>query len=309
MMTVENDLIYEKAFILGNGFDVALGLPTRYSEFVKSPRFEGLLLNGNNLALFIKDASNIKDWLDVEVEIGLYSKKIEDEYTSQRDFKAQTILFENEFYQLRDALFYYIDDIRGRKSTAMDEECKAWIKSLIQFKDGSFDIKKALFITFNYSVWDNTILLFDTAKSNDYFVGGSPHSIHGCTQSTQHPIPNIVLGVDEESIYCKKHLFIVKRYNKNNKSEVFFKNIRKAKEITIFGCSMGITDRCYFKFLFKNAKDKIFNIYCYGEKDRMSIMNNISEFCDYGELIANNEINYFNSKEYNSVDKCFHKFV
>ena len=115
------------------------------------------------------------------------------------------------------------------------------------------------------------------------------------TQYNANTTPNIVLGVDEKTVHCKEHHFIVKAYNKYNKADVYFKHIYNANHITIFGCSMGDTDRRYFEPLFSQAKGKTFDIYCYGSKDEMEIKANIAAICQFDGFISNNQVRFIDS--------------
>ena len=60
---------YNKAFIIGNGFDKANGFPTGYGDFVESPNFKNLLSHDNQLAKFIKNTYDDAKWVDIEIEI------------------------------------------------------------------------------------------------------------------------------------------------------------------------------------------------------------------------------------------------
>lgn len=72
----------ELALIIGNGFDVDMGLPSKYSDFAKSSEFHDLARRmndmyyveerDNSLVLQIQKASNESNWFDIEEEIHKY---------------------------------------------------------------------------------------------------------------------------------------------------------------------------------------------------------------------------------------------
>ena len=64
---------YNTAIIIGNGFDINLGLPTGYEDFIVSPQFERLINNDNQLAIHLKNSYALKNWIDIEKELALYS--------------------------------------------------------------------------------------------------------------------------------------------------------------------------------------------------------------------------------------------
>ena len=291
---MEDNFYYNQAFILGNGFDIAYSLPTRYSDFILHLDFKNLLTNDNKLAEFILNKYENAKWVDIEIAIGEYSKKIEDAYIGP-SFIKETQRFEKEYNSLNDALYKYIGSIQHMMTNPkMDELVRSW-------KNGLCGIRKerALFVTFNYTPHDGTQLQYKFV--NDHFVSNFPLYIHGISQYNSDGPSKIVLGVDEKSIHCKQHNFIVKAYNKFNKADIYFNNIYNANIITIFGCSIGDTDRRYFEPLFSNANKKIFYIYCYGDKDEINIKQNIASICNYDEFIRNNEVHYLDSTQYSQT--------
>ncbi len=47
-----------KIMIIGNGFDLNLGLETRYQDFIKSSHFKSLYSEDNTSALYLKERNN-----------------------------------------------------------------------------------------------------------------------------------------------------------------------------------------------------------------------------------------------------------
>ena len=282
---------YNKAFIIGNGFDKANGFPTGYGDFVESPNFKNLLSHDNQLAKFIKNTYDDAKWVDIEIEIGKYSCNLGEVYKGN-SFAKETEKFRNDYIKLTDALYWYIDGIRsGKINSRMEDLVKSWKNSLF----GKVQ-EQAFFVTFNYMRWDVTIL--QEKMRNDRFINYYPLSIHGVTQYDANATPKIVLGVDEKSIYCKEHKFIVKAYNPYCEADAYFRHIYDANQIIIFGCSIGNTDQRYFSHLFSQAKGKTFNIYCYGNEDIIETKANISTICDFDKFVGENDVKFEDSTEF-----------
>lgn len=289
-MYLTENLKYNKAFILGNGFDKANGHPTGYGEFIESRNFKSLLSHDNQLAKHIWNKHSEDKWMDVEVEIGEYSYLLGEEYKENSfKFKKETDIFEKEFINLNGALYSYIDNIRnGKLNPRMEDLVKDWKNSLF----GEVQ-EKAFFVTFNYLRWDTVIL--QEMMINSRFVSGYPLFIHGMTRYDESANPEIVLGVDEKSRHCKEHKFIVKANNPYCKADIYFKHIYDANEITIFGCSIGDTDQRYFSSLFSQAKGKTFKIYYYGSKEKTKIDTNIAAICDFDKFKIDNIVKFEDS--------------
>lgn len=289
------EYVYEDAYILGNGFDIALGYPTRFADYCNSKLFTDLVDNNNQLAIHIQHAFGINNfkWVDVEIEIGKYSKSIENKFEGNSSFISESERFRNEYNDLCKSLYKYICRLNTTKSGRINKKvvqlCEDWINHLC----GNIK-KKALFITFNYHPIDfNLILQYDFL--HDHLVGSYPHFVHGKVNLNEDSMPNIVLGVDVDSIYCKQHPFIVKKYIEHTNALPFTQNIQEAKNITIFGCSIGNTDKYYFKQLFENAKNKNFTIYCHGADELCNIKANIDNIRDLVSLMSDNNVMFKDS--------------
>ena len=68
-MATQNNTIV----VIGNGFDLNLGLPTSYQDFIKSPQFQRLLQTDNHLYTYLKDKYHLQNWVDIENELQKYS--------------------------------------------------------------------------------------------------------------------------------------------------------------------------------------------------------------------------------------------
>ncbi len=90
-----------KHIIVGNGFDLSLGLKTSYEHFFKSDNFENLLVHNNCFATHLKSESQaVNNWVDIEKEIPKYSNKF---FSSQIDVKE-------DFESFKTSLMSYLKE-------------------------------------------------------------------------------------------------------------------------------------------------------------------------------------------------------
>ncbi|MBI4947821.1 MAG: hypothetical protein HY840_15635 [Bacteroidetes bacterium] len=87
-----------KIIIIGNGFDLNLGLKTAYSDFTNSYYFASLI--NNNFCNYLRGKQELDNgnWIDIENELSTYSK-----------IKSDS--FERDFLSLSSALIQYLLEI------------------------------------------------------------------------------------------------------------------------------------------------------------------------------------------------------
>lgn len=287
--------------LLGNGFDVACGYSTKYSDFYKDDFFKALV-EKNHLARYIKMVNDQKEnWSDLEMELYNYStqmtsfqkgeNRLEDTLSADPqdlDFikdgfsttKADE-LFQKEFEQLRYNLCRYIRKATSLSQTAYDPNFRPlvhnWFK---QYPD-------ATVISFNYTdcLTDN----FSECKNVQHVHGRMMEENTSSTSSFQiMPAEklnsdNIILGIDADTMPVKKtsHSFLNKSFHPRYAVENVAKKIEEASVFIIFGCSFGDTDAWYFNQILninpRNLRRKI-ELYCHEQSGRNTILNNIQKF-------------------------------
>ncbi len=98
--------------ILGNGFDVALGIPTRYSQFYERSReLREIAAHGNRLCQHILNHIKSELWSDLENDLYQYSLDLTQRFGTGN--QEETTRFEREFNELRTALFNYLNWVSG----------------------------------------------------------------------------------------------------------------------------------------------------------------------------------------------------
>lgn len=247
--------MYNNILILGNGFDLDLGLPTQYSDFANSEYWPKAKKKGNNNNVNITDVKNglnvyciqtskprlllehhlenkrkLGNWFDLENEILTYSKKS----NKKIDNDSENYITQNNIYysKLQNTLCDYI--LNAQNNTTINRSSVAYSVIDTILKNGYF---KKIY-SFNYTNIKKIIPEFNITSEIIH--------LHGKVDDR-----SIILGVDETPLkkgYERFHKSSSKYYNSHN----IYNDITHADELVIFGLSFGGIDYCYFENYFKN---------------------------------------------------------
>ena len=246
-------------FIIGNGFDLGLGMNTRYTdvyrEYIKKQS------QSETIAKFKDDLQkdekhNYENWSDFEIGMAEYAKTLPNEdalVECVRDFKDSMVdhlrIEEQHILQL-------IADQKNYKDIANE-----FLHSTNQFYEGLIpnvanilkskmnDDRIFQYITFNYTTVFDELL----AVAEHYYRKESvlPLHIHGQLEK------DVVLGIDnEEQLYgCTfsltrkgKRAFVKTYFNEqydNTRVELAKKIILESDIICVYGFAMGETDNTW----------------------------------------------------------------
>lgn len=260
-----------KILIIGNGFDLNLGLKTSYKDFLESEEFRTLVTKENNMALYFKEKQELNNWVDIEREITNFSNSFEDDNFNIKE----------DFSELKKALMNYL-------KKAQEKEINQNSKAFKVFKE---EIKTIdLIFNFNYtdSVFKIADLLYipNLKEKNKY--------IHGSIENS-----DIIFGVEDEAKVQKTHKFFKKSYNHNHGEHKVKEYFNKDNEIVIFGHSLGITDSTYFKDYINSRsilKDyKYLTFYYYGEAGWDEMYNIIDDY-------TSNSVTGFRANNFKVID-------
>lgn len=234
-------------FIIGNGFDLDLGLPTKYSDFAKSTFWPNASLlptsnvsNGNVLRVgssaspillehYLDRKKDLDTWFDLENELLLYSR-VEYKRKESNLFIKKNIEYYN---RLQASLCEYILDVENRTTP---KECVASkvLKSIIE--NDYFD----QIYSFNYTN------LNKIAQSLKIFHEINYIHLHGKVEDK-----SIILGVDDSELRPGYEQFH-KSSSRYYRSHDIYNALTNAQEIVIFGLSFGNIDYSYFDRFFKS---------------------------------------------------------
>lgn len=289
---MNNNNNIKNILIIGNGFDINLGLKTSYADFLNSEQFMNIS-DKNNLAKFLKKRLEKTRWIDIENELGNYSKSLfilTNGILIPREEKKQEIAnFKRDYNEIREALRVYLR-IATEKEIININNKKAFeiISNAVRCKD------KTYILSFNYT---------DTIENiNDFYFRNNKliiNHIHG--RLIDH---KIVFGIEDNASVHKDHIFIKKSHNEIQNVSGLNSILEKAENFTFFGYSLGNTDHSYFEKLFvtqvqPNCSKKNFTFYYYGEEayDDLIYQLDILTHNRYTNLKECNNIKFYNIKQ------------
>lgn len=279
-------------FIIGNGFDLAHGLPTSYGNF--------------------RDYLEEVDWSYLESLENMYGFCIESRRESLinylwRDFETNlsnidetTIIEQGEHIDLdlesgdigiEDTLYDYWDE-QYKFIERLNDFVMSWISQVdIDVPRITNNISEDdLFITFNY-----TLLLEQVYNIDKYNI----LHIHGSIDEDDispvigHGNKDKILKIKEICTECKEKFYekksaiyrAVSNYYERTLKDVehfihinkyFFRRLNDVKSISIIGHSLGDVDMLYFREVYNNVSDDtIWNIYYYSEDSMVSYREKI----------------------------------
>lgn len=262
----------ELALIIGNGFDIDLGLPSKYSDFADSPEFHDLARRmhdmyfeeerKNSLVLQIQQASNNSNWFDIEEEIHKYV--LNHPYLDDNMIRH----VRSEFDALKRALTNYLKRVSKELEHKANKQRLAYVLLTILQNSPLSKID----IYFNYT---NPELFMEMPTYHEIGKGFFTY-VHGSLR-----YDDIVLGCDlKKGEKVNRQLSFMYKYNMLNKANHVARHILEAKEVIFFGHSINEMDFCYFREFFKDASAapkpiRHLSIITYDETSERNIKDNI----------------------------------
>lgn len=219
-------------YIIGNGFDLDLGLQTSYYSFIKSKEFESLLVksSSNLLASHIKNKFNNENdqWRDLEIMLGNYVNEFCQDHPD--DLKKQ---FDELKRELKNYLNKQIENLSFEKRINSRS-----FKLLNIIFEGIINQTESTVINFNYT--DTVRLGLQYINSGQVLEMNTLKYInpHG-TLST-----DIALGVNDSFLRDggRAYSYLRKAYSDNYNLYRWTKTYQKCNKIFIFGHSLSTTD-------------------------------------------------------------------
>ena len=253
--------------ILGNGFDLDLGLKTKYSDFANSSFWP--CNDGDNiphLEEYLEQKRDTEAWFDIENELLNYATTETQrgynpferaKYNAQEDMAY--------FAKLQDALCKYIQE-QQQNEIAKHSVASQVLRAITN--NGYFESV----YSFNYTNINVIAKKLGINKPKNCIY------IHGNVDSN-----SIILGVDETKLlngYELLHKTMSPHYCSHN----IFNDLSSASEVVIFGLSFGKIDYTYLDRLFQSQsgrepidekQKKHITIFTKDENSRIDIMNRL----------------------------------
>lgn len=283
-----------KLLILGNGFDIDLGLKTKYSDFAKSPYWDELMKNvfeevSHDLLTVLKEAQKTETWFDIE-------QVMYDYVTSLSRYGYNVSEDKKEFEKLLEALIQYLDSVQKKHTYNNKSIAYRVLKEMVE--NGSTKI-----YTFNYT---------SVQQLSDYFhleINASAIThVHGALDNK-----SIILGIlaDPSVSIKEEYSFMYKDNSRFYMSNNMYEDFDKAKEIVFFGHSINGMDFPYFKdFFIKQSgmdgdyKRKSITIFTFDDDSDIQIRNSIRRaMVDLTQLFRRNSIQFIQTKRLYDYDE------
>lgn len=268
--------------VIGNGFDLNLGLTTSYQAFIKSQHFITLLQKRAPFATYLNDKNALQNWIDIEIELKNYSRIV-----ASADAINSLRL---EFVELINALTSFLNEIDCNN---VKKESSAY-KLLDSIKSKDF-----LILDFNYTDTISNLLLNMGLDSES--ISNRLFKVHGSLKTN-----TIVFGVEDNANIKPNHVFLRKASNKHFEGLRFKTQLQHAQEVHFYGHSLGETDHHYFKQFFLNCvkerdadeHKKIF-IYHYGDESYNQILMQLDSLTNnsLSLLAQNNQLRYIDTSK------------
>lgn len=291
-----------KLFIIGNGFDLAHSLETKYEHFrdyLEREHWEFLSsleeMYGFRIGSFIEHIGediweeNVKEylWQDFESNLSNIDETILDNGEDiELGLESGDIGIEDTLNEYWEERYKFIEEL--------SEYVKEWISQIDINIDRKTELidenSEDIYLTFNYSlvleevygIDDNNILhIHGSILKSDI----SPVMGHGNKQiiSDMNEIASEareMLNEKKYSIYnaganyCERTLKEIGLYISMNRN--FFRNLENVDEILIIGHSLGDVDMPYFREIRRNVSDDvIWNVYYYSDNDMLTYRDKI----------------------------------
>lgn len=273
--------VHKIVFVIGNGFDLDLGLKTSYKDYMNSACFNECAdnypqiakgLDGVNLFDYLRKKLQVpgkENWFDLEQELADFAQL----QTKQKLVSGE--LDKKSFSDLKDNLCTYLKNI----DYEIDSKSMALRLFSILMDDPVVNI-----ISFNYTDLKRLV-------PSDKTIHASIDYIHGSILDD-----SLILGFNDELDIEPSYSFMRKTFSRHYKSHNVTEKLLDADEIIFFGHSFGTIDYQYFKDLFirqsqlENANKKmIIRIFTKDDKSRIDILSRLNHYnnkrtyqiCDY----------------------------
>lgn len=223
--------------ILGNGFDLDLGLKTSYSHFAESPQWKNLMdnnahsLDGSWLLGFLKSKYDLVRWIDIESALLEYAVA-----KTKSHIMAYAPADAIDFKALCQALKTYLREQQDIFSPSVHSVASVFLKLLV-----SLSAQSSIY-SFNYT--DLNVLADKCSLTMNHTV----NHIHGSLAVDD----DIILGIETSDRIDDRYAFLYKTQNRNYAHTNILKDLHNKEEYVFFGHSLNGMDYEYFKNTFQN---------------------------------------------------------
>lgn len=265
-------------YFIGNGFDINLGMKTRYSDFYKQYNTQ------NSKSELIKELKNeiaegVINWSDLELAFGKHTVKLknieefDEVYEDIVDNLADYLISEEEEFDFNKInVDSFLKQLSGPEKFLTAEDIQELQEYKSQWKNMAWNIN---IITLNYTTTIEKILgdkqaNFEIGVHHQHqIIFKNINHIHGYTDKRTVLGVNDISQIDKVDFHENEEILeaLIKtkcnRVQRHNVDKICEKNINEAHLICIFGSSIGDTDNYWWQLigeqLRKNIKIVIFS--------------------------------------------------
>ncbi len=254
-----NKSVPKSVLVLGNGFDIDLGMKTRYEQFVKStdwPFDKSNNYDETSLPYFLNQyLGSIDTWYDLEEALAKFAKKSAKQLTNKEITNTK-----EDFAILCHSLESYLQKQEDTFIQQMKVSGTRLMKPAHCFLQ--YFLKKEIrsIYTFNYT----SVRRIANTLGLD-FHDKYTH-IHGSLEKS-----NIILGAGDQRELDDNYFDFFKSANPSYESNNLVEDLNTADEVYIFGHSLGLNDHDYFSEFFKMAASKSAHRINFSEKIKLRI--------------------------------------
>lgn len=259
-----------KVFVIGNGFDLDLGLKTRYIDFWKSRIFEPHRNEDGGLIRFLNEkAKDEATWFDIEALLREYVRKHSNHSAydvnkvNPNNFQEEQALFE----QIETSLAQYLEQEISDRDLKVDSAAAKVLKAIT---DRGF----SSIYSFNYTDMHKIADKLHVPRKFEY------KDVHGRSSDN-----SLILGINDDVEVVENYEFAYKTFSPHYHSVPLKFDLEEADEVVIFGLAMGDIDYPYFQDFFGNICDptcsrkdsKRITIFTYDEDSRLNILRRLRQ--------------------------------
>lgn len=270
--------------VIGNGFDLELGLKSSYKSFIDSDIYQrysdGIsrslgykkifdLIYDVDINIFehFKNILSIQNWIDLEVEIGKLASRTMAKFNKDIGRHEKCLASSSDFMMssydlLRCCLNEYISSLRAPNNRPNNYALQ--IMSIL----AANKYENVRIVTFNYT---------DLKEITGLDIKVPVYHIHGNISEGSNT--NIILGVQDNVEVDKSFSYVIKSHSPFYHSSHIIDMLEESDEVIFFGHSLGETDYPYFSDFFQMQCRKIspenrkkIRIFTFDEKSRLDIL-------------------------------------
>lgn len=270
-------------FILGNGFDIDLGLNTSYKSFVQSHYWpcKSRLISKEEIEKYdgdeclndvLHEDTNAKSWYDLEAILAEYATSgcgYRPNIGVSDSLKQKAANDRAVYDKLVTSLSEYLTEIQN--NPIKDNSIAAIVLGVLI--KSIFDVK---IFSFNYTDLASFASKLNIKEKLDITY------MHGDLKK------GIILGIESNMDFCPPYRYMCKEYSHHYQSRFLSNALHEAKHIVIFGHSLSSIDYHYFKRFFAEqsrndmaeADKKSITIFTYDEESAWNIRDQLRNMND-----------------------------